>query len=139
MIPIVCLDDQQGMMFNHRRQSMDECLRKDLIDQITPNKLWMNEYSLKQFKDTSYDNMIVHEQFLELAQLGEYCFVENQFLSKYLDRIEKIIVYRWNRIYPADMKFDLDLSQPEWKRLTVSEFQGKSHPIISKEVLVYEK
>ncbi|MDD5934842.1 MAG: ribonuclease Z [Clostridiales bacterium] len=139
MIPIVCLDDQQGMMFNHRRQSMDECLRKDLIDQITPNKLWMNEYSLKQFKDTSYDNMIVHEQFLELAQLGEYCFVENQFLSKYLDRIEKIIVYRWNRIYPADMKFDLDLSQPEWKRLAVSEFQGKSHPIISKEVLVYEK
>ncbi len=32
MILIVCVDDNKGMMFNHRRQSQDRVLRRHILD-----------------------------------------------------------------------------------------------------------
>ena len=32
MILIVCVDDHNGMMFNHRRQSQDRILRGDILE-----------------------------------------------------------------------------------------------------------
>ena len=50
-------------------------------------------------------------------------------------KIEKIIVFWWNRHYPSDRKFDLDLSK--WNKVSEEEFAGYSHEKITKEV--YEK
>ena len=47
MILIVCIDDNKGMMFNHRRQSQDRVLRRHILDMVGNGKLWMNEYSGK--------------------------------------------------------------------------------------------
>ena len=46
---IVCVDNQNGMMFNHRRQSQDRVLRKRILELTGGKKLWMNAYSQKQF------------------------------------------------------------------------------------------
>ena len=46
---IVCVDNQNGMMFNHRRQSQDRVLRKRIMELTGGKKLWMNAYSQKQF------------------------------------------------------------------------------------------
>ena len=46
---IVCVDNQNGMMFNHRRQSQDRVLRKRILELTGGEKLWMNAYSQKQF------------------------------------------------------------------------------------------
>ena len=32
MVLIVCVDDHNGMMFNHRRQSQDRILRADILN-----------------------------------------------------------------------------------------------------------
>ena len=54
MILIVCVDDNKGMMFNHRRQSQDRVLRRHILDRVGDAKLWMNGYSAKMFeKDES--------------------------------------------------------------------------------------
>ena len=45
MILIVCVDDHNGMMFNHRRQSQDRILRADILELTGGKKLWMNAYS----------------------------------------------------------------------------------------------
>ena len=34
MILIVCIDDNKGMMFNHRRQSQDGVLRRHILDMV---------------------------------------------------------------------------------------------------------
>ena len=73
--------------------------------------------------------------FLEQAGEGEYCFVENTGLQAVEAKIEKIIVFWWNRHYPSDRKFDLDLSK--WNKVSEEEFAGYSHEKITKEV--YEK
>ena len=42
---IICLDDNNGMMFNKRRQSQDRILRADLKEFIKDKDLYMNNYS----------------------------------------------------------------------------------------------
>lgn len=131
MIAIVCVDDKNGMMFNHRRQSQDRVLRKDMLQGANGAVVWMNAYSAKQFGEAAQGKIQVEEDFLAKAGNGEFCFVENQDLRIYLDRIEEIILYKWNRVYPADFRFEVDLSS--WKLEETVEFAGSSHEKITKE------
>ena len=62
-------------------------------------------------------------------------YKENTGLQAVEAKIEKIIVFWWNRHYPSDRKFDLDLSK--WNKVSKEEFAGYSHEKITKEV--YEK
>ena len=49
MTLIVCVDDNMGMLFNHRRQSKDVVVRERILKQAEGKHLWMNHYSAKQF------------------------------------------------------------------------------------------
>ena len=131
MILIVCVDDHNGMMFNHRRQSQDRVLRADVLKLTAGKALWMNAYSRKQFTESDEDEIRVDEMFLNAAGDGEFCFVENADVSGYVDRIEEIYVYRWNRDYPADVYFPVDLGG--WKCEETKEFAGSSHEKITRE------
>ena len=133
MIVIVCVDDQNGMLFNHRRQSQDRVLRQDLICETSGCVLRMNAYSLRQFKETP-PNVRSSEDFLEQAGPGEFCFVEDRDLLPFADRLEKLILYRWNRRYPADFYFTIPLEG--WTLERREEFPGSSHETITKEVYV---
>jgi hypothetical protein len=46
------------------------------------------------------------------------------------------VVYRWNRRYPGDVFFDLDVSAAPWRCVETEEFVGSSHEKITKEVYV---
>lgn len=132
---IVCLDDNNGMLFNKRRQSQDSLVRKDIIEQLHGSGLWMNEYSMKQFKEYSQSVITVDEQCLECAaDTADYCFVENLPLEHYADKITELIVYYWNRKYPADFRLDLDLNK--WNVLEQQEFAGNSHEKITKIIYI---
>ena len=58
MIRIVCVDDHNGMMFNHRRQSQDRVLRADILELTGGKKLWMNAYSRKQFAESDAEKIL---------------------------------------------------------------------------------
>lgn len=131
MIAAICLDDHLGMLFNGRRLSQDRCVRSDLLTHLQGQKLWLNAYSARQFSDSEQENLHIAEDFLGKAPDGAYCFVENQALAPYFDRLEGLIIYRWNRVYPSDVRFDLDLSG--WKCVERQEFPGRSHEKITKE------
>lgn len=129
---IVCIDDEYGMLFNHRRQSRDRLLRERILMLTKGTKLWMNLYSAKQFEEECAKNMFVDEAFLHNAGNGDYCFVETEDITKHIPKIEKIILYRWNRRYPSDFKFALDLS--DWTMESTFEFAGSSHEKITEEI-----
>ena len=48
---IICLDDDNGMLFHDRRQSQDVKLRADVLQRLGERMLWMNAYSARQFAD----------------------------------------------------------------------------------------
>lgn len=133
LIICVAIDDKMGMIFNNRRQSQDRLLRADIMEDSKDSKLWMNEYTYKQFETPLPDNIIVDEDFLNKAEDNDYCFVENLSLTKYEEHIKQIVLYKWNRVYPADTYFDISLLENGWQLSSVAEFKGNSHEKITKE------
>ena len=133
MILIVCLDDRNGMLFHDRRQSQDKILRARILKLCHGVPLWMNAYSASQFEESNSD-LRVAEDYLQVAGAGEFCFVENADLSDVLDRTEGIVIYRWNRSYPADVTFPEALFSEKWTLVSKEDFAGSSHDRITQEV-----
>ena len=128
---IVCLDDNLGMLFNKRRQSKDRQVLED-IEKFT-NEVLISSFSKNLFSESMCKTK-VDDCFLEKAPHNAYCFVEADNISPYIDKVEHIIVYKWNRKYPSDFKFDISLDS--WKIIEQKEFAGFSHEKITKEVYV---
>ena len=58
----------------------------------------------------------------------------NTPLLPWLDRLEGLVLYRWNRRYPADAWLDVRPGPPGWTLARREEFSGHSHERITKEV-----
>ena len=134
MIIIACVDDNLGMMFNHRRQSQDQVFRERVLAVTKGYKLWMNHFSAKQFAESNAPQINVAESFMSEAGNGEYCFVEDCDVTSYLRSVEKVVLYRWNRRYPSDQAFTINLSSGEWKLIHMEDFAGSSHKRITEEI-----
>lgn len=131
MIVIVCIDERGGMLFNKRRQSQDTVLRKRILSLSKGHRLLMNTYSAKQFAPDS--PLIIDDRFLQNATADDYCFVETDALAPHVPHIDQLIIFNWNRHYPADVHLDLDLSSERWQLLEEREFVGSSHERISEQ------
>ena len=129
VVPIVCVDDRFGMAFNKRRCSSDVAVLKDILGRTENARLWTDSYSAKLFSPES--EILVDDRAFEKAEAGEYVFCERVDPGKYQDRIEKVLVYFWNRKYPSDTKLTLDPEQ--WNRTIITEFPGHSHEKITLE------
>lgn len=129
MILVICLDQRGGTGFNHRRQSKDRLLRQRLLELTGDRPLWMNAYSARQFEETA-PNIRVADNFADLAGEGEFCFVETLEPLGLLPGAEELIVFRWDKVYPADCRFSPEtfghLAEQE-------EFEGHSHACITLE------
>ena len=125
---IFCLDDKGGMMFNKRRQSQDKELRKRILETLNGKPLIMSPYSSKQFVEGG--NIIISDAPQSETKHGVY-FVED--LPYFLSDVDEITVYKWNRHYPSDVKFGIDLSKEGFILDTVYEFEGSSHEKITEE------
>ena len=132
MIAVVCVEDRNGMLFGRRRVSRDEAQQRDLLQWRGDRKLWMNDCSAPLFAGSE---TAVDPDFLTLAGPGEICFVEDQPLKPVEQRIEALVVYRWNRSYPSTVKLDLDLKDYVLREMV--EFPGNSHEVITREI--YER
>ena len=127
---IVVLDDRNGMLFNHRRQSRDRALIDRML-QVSGGKLIVSAYTAALFEGKTAD-LTVAEDPLAVATLGQWCFLEDRSPAPAIDQIEKLIVYRWNRVYPSDLKFDFDLSAMQC--ISKTDFAGYSHETLTEEV-----
>ena len=131
MIVFLALDNQNGMMLNNRRQSRDSVLNQKMFDMIENKKLMIHSFSQKLLAKDFANKIIIRDDFIDVAQSGDICFVENQHLSSHVDKISTIYVFRWNRDYLADFMLDIDLSK--WHKEVVEDFVGSSHECITLE------
>ena len=122
---ILCLDDNNGMLFNNRRQSRDSVLTDDIFNDLRGEKLNILPFSQQLF--SSYEGNVIIVSDVEAD--GVY-FIENLDITPFLEDIDEIIVYRWNRVYPSDFSCNVDFSQFTVK--SEAELQGSSHEKISK-------
>ncbi len=133
---IICLDNNNGLMFNNRRQSKDSKVIENIFETIGSANLYINDFSADIFADR---NVIKCNDFLEKCQKDDYCFVENTDFEKYIDKINTIIIYRWNRSYPFDKKLNTGFLI-SFHLENSTDFAGTSHGKITREeYLYYEK
>lgn len=127
---IVCVDKSNGMMFNGRRQSQDKELISKIIELTSGARLLMSQYSSQLFSEQ--DDVIVDNSFLTQARPGDFCFIEDGELPD--ENLDDVYIFNWNRDYPADKYFSLDLRANDYKRLKKTEFAGSSHKKITLEI-----
>ena len=133
MTVAVCLDDRNGMGFGGRRQSRDRLLIADFMQCCGSDRpVFAGTYSRLLFEE--YPQVTVVDEPLLDCPNGGACFAELQPLTPYLEQIAELIVYRWNRLYPADMHFDVNLKEKGFILTSSCEFAGSSHDKITKEV-----
>lgn len=128
----LCLDNKNGRLFNNRRQSRDRLLIDDLVCTVGKNRLFINSFSAPLFEN-SVGPVFIDDNFMKIAGEDDFCFVENIPLSPYIQEITMIIVYRWNREYPADFLLDIDLTAGKYTLVSSEDFAGFSHDKITKE------
>jgi len=136
MVLAVCVDDKLGMAFNRRRQSRDRLVCEDLVKLAAGSPIWMDARSQKLFDGMDAD-IRTDADFTGCAQGDSFCFVELQPVTDLAEKARKIVLYRWNRHYPADLYFDIPLNG--WQLMETTEFIGKSHEKITREVYVHGK
>ncbi len=132
MTVFVCVDEALGRTFLSRRQSRDEAVCQDVLKAAQSGTLWMHPKSLPLFGGAG----IGAQNALSMAQKGDFCFCEFDALLPHAERIDTLILYRWNRRYPADVYLDLIPEEHGFSRHESVELVGKSHPVIKKEVFV---
>ena len=130
----VVLDENEGMMIFGKRQSRDRVLVADFVSSVGEKNVYVSPFSRVIFEPHQKVN-IVDNPFVD-AKDGGACFNECFPLAPYIDMIETLIVYRWNELYPSDVKLDINLEKAGFKLTAVSEFEGSSHERITKEVYV---
>ena len=135
MTTIVCISDNGGMLFNKRRQSKDKELVKDLVRLVEEKDgiLFVSEYSERLFSE-SEGSVISVSNPPESASEGDFAFVEAGGLSEYKSKINTLILYKWNRDYPADVFLDLTPQDEGMTLVETTDFEGSSHERITREI-----
>lgn len=121
---VVCLDDKNGMMFNNRRQSRDKILIENMLELCKGEILYTNKYSSTLFPENS---VAICEDIENIE--NDFVFTENFTVDE--DKIQEIIVYKWNKVYPADTYFNISLDN--WNLAEIVDFVGSSHEKITRE------
>ena len=98
MTVIVCLDNANGMMFNHRRQSRDANVVKDILKTINGASLLIAPYSEPLFSQAEC-SVSISDSFLADADAKDYCFVENTSVAKFKEKISKLVIYKGSIIF----------------------------------------
>lgn len=129
---IICIDKNNGMSFCGKRQSQDRILREKILEIAGEKKILMNSYSAKLFENK--EKICCYEDFLNIARdsSDSLCFVENELIP--LDKVKSFYIFNWNRKYPADEFFTVDLKAEGFKRIKKEEFEGSSHDKITLEI-----
>lgn len=125
---IICtIDNNLGIGFNRRRQSRDSVLIADMAKSFYP--LATTEYSAPLFsgEKTPFIDLYPH-----VLQFDGFVFLENTCLFSVQDKISTLVLYRWDKAYPADNYLGVDLAK--FTLISQTEFVGSSHNKIIKEI-----
>ena len=126
---IICIDDDYGILFNNRRVSRDKSLIQWIENYVGNKHIWMRPYSKELFD--GYDNIKISDNYLEEAESDDYCFAEDNEIFNHIGWIDDVLLCKWNRRYPSDIKFQISLLDSSWSMSVIAEFSGTSHKKIT--------
>ena len=144
MTGIVCLDQEDGLLFNGRRQSRDRvvtekilsmtegkpvCVAEDLVGKLTEPARKDAEQVESAQEELEREEAAQKEPWQQPGEAA-FCLIE-EAVNLENEMIDEWIVFRWKRVYPADvfLKFPAD----DWEKELIETFTGYSHEEIDLE------
>lgn len=132
MTVVVCVDDRGGILFNQRRVSSDRKVIADMIELFGQRRIRMRPYSAKLFQGCG--PVSVSDDYLTDANREDVVFLEDAVPEGLLSRADRLVLYRWNRLYPSDVRFPAEQLSALGNLSSAVEFKGHSHDRITREV-----
>lgn len=129
MILIACIDENGGILWNHRRLCRDRLLTARILEKARGRTLWMRPYSAALFPEGTPIRLAAS---CAEAPAGALYFLEDDCPKAAAKKLERLVLYRWNRRYPSDVRLTLPIGS--YTLLRREEFPGFSHPILTEEV-----
>ncbi len=140
---ILCTDERLGYSFNHRRQSSDLEMRRDMVRRLgsAADNIYVNIYterSLLRDGFFSEEEAIRRRKapaksgrkFLEKAIRNDgWAFVENVDLKGCWHSIDEILLYIWDKRYPAEYELPAGMLE-SFIMVGQTQFSGHSHEVI---------
>ncbi|MBR6530860.1 MAG: hypothetical protein IKT43_05540 [Clostridia bacterium] len=133
MTVFVCVDDNLGRTFLGKRQSRDRALCEDVLSLCRGRVLFLHEKSAPLFETVPCAQST---EPLANCPRGGACFSEFDALSFHKDKIDTLVLYRWNRTYPASTHLDLIPEESGFSLSEETNFPGTSHDNITRSIYV---
>lgn len=132
---IVCVDDRMGLSFGKRRLSRDSALCRRISEIKGGAALYVSEYSRPLFEGICEVSL---RGKTDSPKDGEgYYFFENEDPSELFSGAGRIVIYKWNRRYPSDVKLTYlpweHVKDDKWFLSSSCDFRGSSHERITEE------
>ena len=132
---IYVLDKNNGILFNHRRQSRDAFLVENIANKVNQENgtLYVSDYSKELFEGTDVSMQSLADFNLSEAKENDFVFIENEDIQ--LDDYKGELVYyfyKWPSVYPSDKKLELPLNDAEV--VQKEQFKGNAHDEIYLEI-----
>ena len=97
---------------------------KDAPFYVSPYSAKMlEEYGFHGYVETTEPDQIAEEDAWYFCEFGEY--------EVLWPKVTEILLYQWNRRYPSNVAFDMQLLE-DYEKTEETEFQGSSHDKITK-------
>lgn len=127
----LCVDKDNGRLFYNQRTSCDREVQRRLLDMT--DKLYVDSYTARQFSSGYHDEKLCVVDSPASISDG-LAFIEKEDIP---DDADRIIIFNWNRKYPADKWLDFSFSG--WRKTKKEDFEGYSHPKVTMNVWVRKK
>lgn len=134
MTLILCLDAGRGSTFFGKRQTTDSAVRERMINIAGEKPLSVNAYTASQFRD-HIENIAVTDDILSLPD-DAVCFVEDADPALFSGRVDRLVIYRWNKKYPRDRALGFYPYDEGMKLESIQDFAGSSHDRVTEEIWV---
>ena len=128
MTLIFCIDERCGIAFNGRRQSRDAAVCEDIVLALEGLHIEMSKYSSALFEGLT-DITVTDTPSGDNAYFCELCDP-----TPLAHRADTLIIYKWNRIYPSDVKFTKAPASLGFTLCESTDIVGHSHERITKEI-----
>ena len=122
MTAIIVLDNKNGLTYCNQRGAEDKAIYDDILKEF--GKVYVSEYSLPLFHG---DPRAVSPIPPEISE-DDVLFLERDDVPEDAD---KLIVYRWDCVYPADRKYNP--YKFYWRLKKTETIVGVTHTKIKKE------
>lgn len=129
---VVCVEDKGGIAFNKRRLSRDKKVIEDLQKLLNGKNLYIRPESKDLFVDAANLNIKTTDSPDKISD--GFFFADKEDPTVLYKSGDTVVIYRWNRRYPADIFFGMEQKgQLPQLRETV-DFEGNSHEKITREI-----